>query len=75
MLAGFSQEKVDSIVEAMAVAGYRNAARLAELAVKETGIGVVADKIVKNEFASKNVWEYIKICGQQELYRRTKKKA
>lgn len=60
VLAGFSQEKVDSIVEAMAVAGYRNAARLAELAVKETGIGVVADKIVKNEFASKNVWEYIK---------------
>ena len=36
----FSQEKVDSIVEAMAVAGYRNAARLAELAVKETGIGL-----------------------------------
>lgn len=60
VLAGFTQEKIDSIVEAMAEAGYKNAARLAEMAVNETGIGVAADKVVKNEFASRKVWEYIK---------------
>lgn len=60
VLAGFTQEKVDSIVEAMVEAGYKNAALLAEMAVKETGIGVIADKVAKNEFASKGVWDYIK---------------
>lgn len=56
----FSQEKVDKITASMAKAGYENARRLAEMAVSETGIGVVEDKVKKNQFASKNVQEYIK---------------
>jgi acetaldehyde dehydrogenase (acetylating) len=60
VLAGFSQEKIDSIVEAMVEAGYKNAEVLADMAVNETGIGVAADKVVKNQFASRNVWDYIK---------------
>jgi acetaldehyde dehydrogenase (acetylating) len=60
VLAGFNQHKIDTIAEAMAEAGCKNAALLAEMAVKETGIGVAADKTVKNEFASKGVWNYIR---------------
>jgi acyl-CoA reductase-like NAD-dependent aldehyde dehydrogenase len=44
----FSQEKVDSIVTAVAAAGRANARRLAELAVDETGMGNVEDKVAKN---------------------------
>ena len=44
----FSQERVDSIVEAMAAAGRVHAMRLAELAVEETGYGNAKDKLAKN---------------------------
>lgn len=44
----FSQEKIDSVVEAMGEAGRTHARRLAELAVEETGYGNVPDKIAKN---------------------------
>lgn len=60
LFAGTNQKDVDRIVEAMAKAGLKNSRKLAEMAVKETGIGVVEDKIKKNEFASRNVYEYIK---------------
>jgi acetaldehyde dehydrogenase (acetylating) len=56
----FSQEKIDKIVEAMSKAGQQHARRLAEMAVEETGIGVVADKTTKNLFASVNVFESIR---------------
>ncbi|MEJ5312972.1 MAG: aldehyde dehydrogenase family protein [Anaerolinea sp.] len=55
-----TQEEVDRICSAMAEAAYREAARLAQLAHEVTGYGVVAHKQVKNEFASKTVWESIK---------------
>lgn len=58
--SGFEQEKVDRIVAAMAKAGFENAWKLAEMAVEETGIGVAEDKVLKNEFASRNVYDYIK---------------
>lgn len=45
---GYSQEQVDTIVEAMAAAGRANARRLAEMAVEETGMGNVESKIAKN---------------------------
>lgn len=45
---GFRQEQIDRIVEAMGEAGRRNARRLAELAVEETGYGNVPDKVAKN---------------------------
>ena len=44
----FSQERVDSIVEAVAAAGRAHARRLAEMAVQETGYGNVDDKLAKN---------------------------
>ncbi len=60
LFAGTDQKDVDKIVEAMAKAGLKNSRKLAEMAVEETGIGVVEDKIKKNDFASRNVYEYIK---------------
>ena len=60
VIAGFSQEKVDAITQAMVEAAYQHAESLAELAVRETGIGRVEDKIAKNQFASRAVWDYIK---------------
>jgi acetaldehyde dehydrogenase (acetylating) len=44
----YSQEQVDAIVEAMAAAGRANAQPLAEMAVQETGMGNVQDKVGKN---------------------------
>lgn len=58
--ADYDQLSVDRIVRAMAVAGAENAQRLARLAVDETGIGRYEDKIIKNQFASKEVYESIK---------------
>lgn len=60
LIAEADQIKVDRIVEAMVKAGYENARRLAIMAVEETKIGVVEDKIIKNQFATRNVHEYIK---------------
>lgn len=44
----YSQSQVDAIVEAMGAAGRENARRLAEMAVEETGMGNVEDKVAKN---------------------------
>ena len=59
-LAAMSQEQLDRIVEAVYRAFYNASAELAELAVQETGFGNVEDKITKNQFASKTVWEAVK---------------
>ena len=59
-LAAFSQEQLDAIVKAISDAVYAAAPELAELAVRETGFGNAADKITKNRFASRTVWEAIK---------------
>ncbi|MBU7455992.1 bifunctional acetaldehyde-CoA/alcohol dehydrogenase [Leuconostoc fallax] len=56
----FSQEKVDEIVAAMALAGSENSLRLAHAAHDETGRGVVEDKDTKNRFASESVYNAIK---------------
>src|SRR5260370_7059950 len=48
----FSQDRVDSIVEAVASAARANARRLAELAVEETGYGRAEDKLSKNLLAA-----------------------
>jgi acetaldehyde dehydrogenase (acetylating) len=56
----FTQEKVDKVVKAMADAGFTAAEKLAKMAVEETGFGKVADKKLKNEFATRRVWESIK---------------
>lgn len=56
----FNQEQVDKVVKAMVDAGYKEAERLAKLAHEETGFGKVQDKIIKNQFATKDVWDSIK---------------
>ena len=59
VLAQMPQKKLDTIVKAVAEAFVANAPELAELAVSETGFGNVADKITKNEFASRDVYKAI----------------
>ncbi|MEV3336555.1 acetaldehyde dehydrogenase (acetylating) [Paenibacillus larvae] len=59
-LAAMSQEQIDAIVKAIADAGYKHREKLAKMANEETGFGRWQDKIVKNAFASKHVYESIK---------------
>jgi acetaldehyde dehydrogenase (acetylating) len=59
-LAELSQEQIDGIVTAMAEAVTPHAEALARLAVEETGYGVVADKVQKNLFGSRRVYEFIR---------------
>jgi len=56
----FSQEKTDAVVAAMARTALDNAEELARLAVDETGFGRVEDKIIKNRFATHNIYESIR---------------
>src|SRR5215212_3054223 len=60
LLAELSQEQIDAIVTAMAEAVTPHAEALARLAVEETGYGVVADKVQKNLFGSRQVYEFIR---------------
>ena len=60
VFAEFSQTQVDGIVDAMAAAVTAHAESLARLAVEETTFGVVADKVQKNLFGSKDVYEFIR---------------
>ena len=60
VLAGFSQEQVDRVVDAMAQAARADAERLARLAHEETGFGNVKDKTAKNLFVSVDVHDYIR---------------
>lgn len=55
-----SQGEVDRVCAAMAGAGFDASDRLGRLACEETGYGVPAHKKLKNEFASKAVWESIR---------------
>jgi acyl-CoA reductase-like NAD-dependent aldehyde dehydrogenase len=55
-----TQEQVDRVGQAMADAAFKAAERLGKLAQEETGYGVALHKRVKNEFASKMVWDSIK---------------
>ncbi len=59
-LAEFSQEQIDSIVDAVAASATAQAEALARLACEETGYGVVADKIQKNLFASQKIYHFIR---------------
>lgn len=60
ILASFSQEKIDSIVEEIAKAALKHSVRLAKMANEETGFGVWQDKVVKNVFGSMGIYEAIK---------------
>jgi acetaldehyde dehydrogenase/alcohol dehydrogenase len=74
----FSQEKVDEIFRQAALAINNARIPLAKLAVEETGMGIVEDKVIKNHFSSEyiyNQYKDVKTCGvveKDEAYRITK---
>jgi acetaldehyde dehydrogenase (acetylating) len=59
-ISHFSQEKIDSICEAMAKAGEAASVRLAKMAQQETGFGIWQDKVTKNVFGSRMIYERYK---------------
>ncbi|MCL2044115.1 MAG: bifunctional acetaldehyde-CoA/alcohol dehydrogenase [Treponema sp.] len=64
--AHFSQEKTDAIFKAAATAANRHRIPLAKMAVEETGMGVVEDKVIKNHYASEYIYHQYrdtKTCG------------
>ena len=64
--AEYSQSQVDSIFKAAASAADRQRIPLARLAVEETGMGVVEDKVIKNHYAAEyiyNAYRDTKTCG------------
>ncbi len=64
--ATFSQEQVDKIFLAAASAANKARISLAKLAVEETGMGIVEDKVIKNHYASEyiyNAYKDTKTCG------------
>ena len=64
--ANFSQEQIDKIFKAAALAANNMRIPLAQMAVEETGMGIVEDKIIKNHYASEyicNKYLPLKTCG------------
>lgn len=64
--ATYSQEQVDHIFKQAALAANMVRIPLAKLAVEETGMGIVEDKVIKNHFASEyvyNKYKHEKTCG------------
>jgi acetaldehyde dehydrogenase (acetylating) len=59
-IAELAQERIDAIVDAMAAAVGPQCESLAKLAVEETGFGVVADKVQKNQFSADRVYRFIR---------------
>ncbi len=60
IFAEFSQEAVDKVVKAAALAVFSASDKLAKMAVEETGFGKYEDKILKNIFGSRDVYHSIK---------------
>lgn len=56
----FSQEKVDQIFKAAAIAANQARIPLAQMAVEETGMGVLEDKIIKNHYAAEYIYNKYK---------------
>jgi len=64
--ASYTQEQVDHIFKCAALAANSQRIRLAKMAVEETGMGVVEDKVIKNHFAAEyiyNAYKNTKTCG------------
>ena len=64
--ATFTQEQVDKIFHAAATAANKNRIPLAKMAVEETGMGIVEDKVIKNHYAAEyiyNAYKDTKTCG------------
>lgn len=66
IFATYTQEQVDDIFRAAAMAANNARIKLAKMAVEETGMGIVEDKVIKNHFASEyiyNQYKEMKTCG------------
>lgn len=66
LYATYTQEQVDKIFRAAAIAAAQNRIPLAKMAVEESGMGVMEDKVIKNQFASEyiyNKYKDTKTCG------------
>ena len=64
--AAYTQEQVDRIFQAAAIAANKARIPLAKMAVEETGMGVVEDKVIKNHFAAEyiyNAYRHTRTCG------------
>lgn len=64
--ATYTQEQVDAIFKAAAIAANKARIPLAKMAVEETGMGVVEDKVIKNNYAAEyiyNAYRHTKTCG------------
>ena len=64
--ATYSQSQVDEIFRAAALAANRARIPLAKMAVAETGMGIVEDKVIKNNYAAEyiyNAYKNTKTCG------------
>ena len=60
------QEQINNIVKAMSMAGLEHHMELAKMAVEETGMGLVEDKVIKNHYATEyiyNAYKNTKTCG------------
>ena len=66
IFATYSQEQVDKIFTAAALAANNQRLPLAKMAVAETGMGIVEDKVIKNHYAAEyiyNAYKSVKTCG------------
>ena len=66
VFATYTQEQVDKIFHAAAIAANQMRIPLAKMAVEETGMGVVEDKVIKNNYAAEhihNAYKDMKTCG------------
>ena len=66
IFATYTQEQVDKIFKAAAIAANQQRIPLAKMAVEESGMGIVEDKVIKNHFASEyiyNAYKNTKTCG------------
>ena len=66
IFATYTQEQVDKIFKAAALAANKARIQLAKMAVEETGMGVVEDKVIKNNYAAEyiyNAYKDTQTCG------------
>ena len=66
IFATYTQEQVDKIFKAAAIAANKARIPLAKMAVEETGMGVVEDKVIKNNYAAEyiyNAYKNTQTCG------------
>ncbi|MBQ1538863.1 MAG: bifunctional acetaldehyde-CoA/alcohol dehydrogenase [Ruminococcus sp.] len=62
----YTQEQVDEIFKAAAIAANKARVPLAKMAVEETGMGIVEDKVIKNNYASEHIYnkyKNVRTCG------------